>query len=306
MQGVVNATNEKFASVEQIKAFRMIPKELDHEDGELTATQKLKRGAMAEMFGDLVSRDVFDDAHGRAADRPGRASDGGRGGKRHRKVHRHDSQGLALGSIYALLAFSFVLVFKATQAVNFAQGAIALVGTWYLSLLLVDWEIPAKWLPGSLDDNEYVVWFSSLAAALVLAVIIGLVIERLLIRPMIGEPLFAIAVITLGLEAVLRTIGTDAVSINNRSLADPVGRTGRVRPRRSVHPMVVRRRDHRRHGRLPADVLVLPHPHGHRHARRGRRPGSFAGPRDQGRPGVRHRLGGWRCAWPHSARSSTR
>ena len=54
MQGVVNKTNEKFARVEQIKYFRMIPKELDHEDGELTATQKLKRSAMEEMFGDLV------------------------------------------------------------------------------------------------------------------------------------------------------------------------------------------------------------------------------------------------------------
>jgi long-chain acyl-CoA synthetase len=54
IQGVVNETNEKFARVEQIKRFRMIPKELDHEDGELTATQKLKRSAMEEMFGDLV------------------------------------------------------------------------------------------------------------------------------------------------------------------------------------------------------------------------------------------------------------
>ena len=51
---VVDATNAKFARVEQIKKFRMLPKELDHEDGELTATQKLKRNAMAEMFGDLV------------------------------------------------------------------------------------------------------------------------------------------------------------------------------------------------------------------------------------------------------------
>lgn len=54
IQGVVNNTNQKFSRVEQIKKFRMIPKELDHEDGELTATQKLKRGAMNEMFGDLV------------------------------------------------------------------------------------------------------------------------------------------------------------------------------------------------------------------------------------------------------------
>ena len=54
MQGVVNKTNEKFARVEQIKKYRMIPKELDHEDGELTATQKLKRRAMEDMFRDLV------------------------------------------------------------------------------------------------------------------------------------------------------------------------------------------------------------------------------------------------------------
>jgi long-chain acyl-CoA synthetase len=54
IQGVVDQTNEKFATVEQVKKFRMIPKELDHEDGELTATQKLKRSAMAESFGELV------------------------------------------------------------------------------------------------------------------------------------------------------------------------------------------------------------------------------------------------------------
>jgi long-chain acyl-CoA synthetase len=54
IQGVVTETNEKFARSDQVKKFRMIPKELDHEDGELTATQKLKRSAMKELFGDLV------------------------------------------------------------------------------------------------------------------------------------------------------------------------------------------------------------------------------------------------------------
>ncbi|MGA0813812.1 MAG: long-chain fatty acid--CoA ligase, partial [Ilumatobacteraceae bacterium] len=54
IQGVVNETNEKFARVENIRKFRLIPKELDHEDGELTATQKVKRSAMMEIFGDLV------------------------------------------------------------------------------------------------------------------------------------------------------------------------------------------------------------------------------------------------------------
>jgi long-chain acyl-CoA synthetase len=54
IQKVVDETNEKFARVEHVRKFRMIPKELDHEDGELTATQKLKRSSMADMFEELV------------------------------------------------------------------------------------------------------------------------------------------------------------------------------------------------------------------------------------------------------------
>ena len=54
IQNVINETNEKFARVETIRKFQMIPKELDHEDGELTATQKLKRSSMEDMFSDLV------------------------------------------------------------------------------------------------------------------------------------------------------------------------------------------------------------------------------------------------------------
>jgi long-chain acyl-CoA synthetase len=54
VQSIVDAVNERFASVEQIKTFSMLPKELDHEDGELTATQKVKRSAIATMFADQV------------------------------------------------------------------------------------------------------------------------------------------------------------------------------------------------------------------------------------------------------------
>ncbi|MDJ0768186.1 MAG: AMP-binding protein [Ilumatobacter sp.] len=51
---VVQQTNEKFARVENVRKFALLPKELDHEDGELTATQKLKRSSMLEAYGDLV------------------------------------------------------------------------------------------------------------------------------------------------------------------------------------------------------------------------------------------------------------
>jgi long-chain acyl-CoA synthetase len=54
VQTVVDGVNERFARAEQVKAFRMLPKVLDHEDGELTATQKVKRKALERAFGDLV------------------------------------------------------------------------------------------------------------------------------------------------------------------------------------------------------------------------------------------------------------
>jgi long-chain acyl-CoA synthetase len=54
IQKVVDETNAKFSRVEQIKAFRLLTKELDHEDGELTATQKVKRSIIEDRFGDLI------------------------------------------------------------------------------------------------------------------------------------------------------------------------------------------------------------------------------------------------------------
>ncbi len=63
VQGILNRVNEKFAAVEQVKRFRMLPKELDHEDGELTATQKVKRSALGKAFGDLVD-DMYSGGRG--------------------------------------------------------------------------------------------------------------------------------------------------------------------------------------------------------------------------------------------------
>lgn len=54
IQKSVDASNEKFSRVEQLKTFRLLTKELDHEDGELTATQKVKRSIIEERFGDLI------------------------------------------------------------------------------------------------------------------------------------------------------------------------------------------------------------------------------------------------------------
>ncbi len=59
VQGVIKDTNEKYARAENVRKFRMMPKELDHEDGELTATQKVKRTSLHDMFARLVD-DMYD------------------------------------------------------------------------------------------------------------------------------------------------------------------------------------------------------------------------------------------------------
>jgi long-chain acyl-CoA synthetase len=59
VQQLIVEVNERFARVEQVRKFRMIPKALDHEDGELTATQKVKRTSMMKLFEPLVS-DMYD------------------------------------------------------------------------------------------------------------------------------------------------------------------------------------------------------------------------------------------------------
>jgi len=55
----VDRVNERFARVEQIKKFRLMPKELDHEEGELTATQKVKRAAVTQVFAELIT-DIYE------------------------------------------------------------------------------------------------------------------------------------------------------------------------------------------------------------------------------------------------------
>ncbi|MBI5157360.1 MAG: long-chain fatty acid--CoA ligase [Acidimicrobiia bacterium] len=54
VQKAVDAANEKFSRVEQVKSFRLLTKELDHEEGELTATQKVKRSVIETKFADMI------------------------------------------------------------------------------------------------------------------------------------------------------------------------------------------------------------------------------------------------------------
>lgn len=131
---------------------------------------------------------------------------------------------LALGSVYALIALGFVLIFKASEVINFSQGALAMVGALFLSFLVADGKIPFTSIDNpimKLGGPSWLPWFLSLFVALLFAAAMGLVLERLAIRPMVGQPIFAVAVITLGLEIVLRVAAVDATKVQYRSLAIP-------------------------------------------------------------------------------------
>lgn len=99
--------------------------------------------------------------------------------------------GLALGSIYGLVALGFALVFKATKVFNFAQGMFVVVGA-YLALTAVTL-LP---LPFGL----------TLPFIVVAAALIGAAIQALLIRPMTGKPMLAIIMVTITLSIVLRAV----------------------------------------------------------------------------------------------------
>ncbi len=128
--------------------------------------------------------------------------------------------GIALGAIYALLALGFVIIFKATQVVNFAHGAIAALGAYLVSYFAVTINIPGRWISTAPD---WIQWSLSALIAVLATALIGMVIERVTIRPMIGEPLFAVAMITLGLDLVIRTTTNDLMDNTSAGLGDPWG-----------------------------------------------------------------------------------
>ncbi len=128
--------------------------------------------------------------------------------------------GMALGAIYATLALGFVLIFKATQVVNFAHGAIAAFGAYMVVYFATVLNFPGRYL----DFLPFTAqWILSALLAVAATALLGIIIERLAIRPMIGKALFAVAIITLGLELIVRNITNDFMGNQSRGLGDPWG-----------------------------------------------------------------------------------
>ncbi len=128
--------------------------------------------------------------------------------------------GLSLGAIYAVLALGFVIIFKATQVLNFANGAMAAVGAFLIASFATIVNVPGRWMEGSPD---WLQWLLSVLFALIVAALIGMLLERLFLRPMLGEALFALAIITLGIDIILRSITNDFIGLTPIPMGDPFG-----------------------------------------------------------------------------------
>ncbi|MDC2977569.1 branched-chain amino acid ABC transporter permease [Acidimicrobiaceae bacterium] len=115
-------------------------------------------------------------------------------------------EGLSLGAVYSLVAIGFVLIYKATDVLSFAQPALVVVGAGLISALAVDRGIPF--------------WIAFIVGIL-LTGIIGLVMERTFLRPMVGEPVFSVAILTIGIDILLRTVLNNWIGLNPRYLGDP-------------------------------------------------------------------------------------
>ena len=97
--------------------------------------------------------------------------------------------GIAQGCVYGLIALGFVLIYKATETVNFAQGELMMLGAFICLAGMGPLGLPF--------------WLAALASAVVMACV-GLGLERLVIRPVLGQPAFSIVMLTIGVGYVAR------------------------------------------------------------------------------------------------------
>ena len=93
--------------------------------------------------------------------------------------------GLIVGTLYGVVAMSFVLIYKASQIVNFAQGEFLLIGAWVCWWIMTDLQLPFFW---------------SFILTLAFMVVFGILLQVVVLRPLIGEPIISVIMVTIGLS----------------------------------------------------------------------------------------------------------
>jgi len=99
--------------------------------------------------------------------------------------------GLMMGSFYALIALGFVLVYKATEVLNFAQGELMMIGPFLAVALISTLKIPL---------------FLAVIIAILLTAFLGFILDRVVIRSMVGQSLLAVVLASLAISIILKSI----------------------------------------------------------------------------------------------------
>lgn len=122
-------------------------------------------------------------------------------------------KGVALGAVYGLVALGFVVVYKASGVINFAQGSLMLGGAYLAYAGSVTWGLP---------------FWVGVAVAAAGAAVLGLAVERLVLRRLLGQPPATVIMATIGLSIVIDQIVTAVWGFRQQHLDDPWG-AGTVR-----------------------------------------------------------------------------
>ena len=120
--------------------------------------------------------------------------------------------GLVVGSIYALVALGFVVIYKSSSILNFAQGEFLMIGAYVCLAVMLGARVP---------------FWAAFLLTLGFSVVLGLALERVVLRPMIGEPIISVIMLTLGLSMILRALvqgiwGTDTIPFPQVFPTEPI------------------------------------------------------------------------------------
>lgn len=96
--------------------------------------------------------------------------------------------GIVTGGVYALIALGFVVIYKATSIINFATGEFMMMGAYFFYTFLVMWGVPLV---------------PALAMVILAASLLGFIVERAILRYMLGQPVISIVMVTIGLSSIL-------------------------------------------------------------------------------------------------------
>ncbi|NLG55454.1 MAG: branched-chain amino acid ABC transporter permease [Rhodococcus sp.] len=118
--------------------------------------------------------------------------------------------GLGLGAVYSLIAVGFVIIFRATGVLNFAQPVFMIFGTYVSYVVTSQWGLPFP---------------VAVVCAIAAGALVAMGTERIAMRPMVGRPSFAAALVTIGLFAAGIVVTTKLIGHNVINSGDPWGMT---------------------------------------------------------------------------------